>query len=123
MLEFVCQHQIIVEHRSEGALAVVLHQLLPVCHHDVDYLHDVIGHFHALIKVVEELLHLLDADAGLLDFKEDVYGPGLTVVSHDVGDFRLDVVEIKCSRKRRGVLLHDFILSFHGFLLNDLNLI
>ena len=102
---------------------MVFYQLLPVFYHDVDYPHEALGHLHALIKVVEELLHLLDADPGLLDLKEDVDGPGLAVVSHDVGDFRLDVVEIKCSRKGRGVLLHDLILPIHCFLLNNLHLI
>ena len=68
---------------------MVLYQLLPVCHHDFDYPHEALGHLHALIKVVEELLHLLDADPGLLDLKEDVDGPGLAVVSLDIDDFRL----------------------------------
>ena len=68
---------------------MVLYQLLPVCHHDFDYPHEALGHLHALINVVEELLHLLDADPGLLDLKEDVDGPGLAVVSLDIDDFRL----------------------------------
>ena len=101
---------------------MVIYQLLPVCHHDVDYPHETLGHLHALIKVFEEVLHLLDADPGLLDLKEDVDGPGLTVVSHDIDVFRL-AVEIKCSHIRRRVLLHDLILPFHCFLLNNLHLI
>ena len=101
---------------------MVLYQLLPVCHHDFNYPHEALGHLHALIKVVEELLHLLDTDSGLLDLKEDVDGPGLTVVSMDIDVFRL-VVEIKCSHMLRRVLLHDLILPFHCFLLNNLHLI
>ena len=68
---------------------MILYQLLPVCHHNFDYPHEALGHLHALIKVVEDLLYLLDADPSLLDLKEDVDGPGLAVVSLDIDDFRL----------------------------------
>ena len=102
---------------------MVLYQLLPVCHHDFDYPHEALGHLHALIKVFEELLHLLDTDASLFDLNEDVNGPGLTIISLDNDVFRLVVVEIKCSHMLRRVLLHDLILPFHCFFLNNLYLI
>jgi hypothetical protein len=80
LLELVAEYQIIVEHRSEGAFAVVLHQLLPVFNHDFDHSHEFRRHFHGLLKVVKQLIYLLDADSSLLDFKEDVNCPLLAVL-------------------------------------------
>jgi hypothetical protein len=74
---------------------------------------------------------LLDADASLLDFKEDVNGPLLAVlpryidISFDYGfirgfdhqfNFGLHVVEIELSLKLAKVLVHDLILAIDRFL-------
>jgi hypothetical protein len=47
---------------------VVLYQLLPVCYHDFDHSHEAFRHLLTLVKVIEEVLHFLDADASLFNF-------------------------------------------------------
>ena len=66
--KLITQQKIVVEQRSKGALAVVLHQLLPVCYHDFDHSHEAFRHLLTLVKVIEEVLHFLDADSSLLNF-------------------------------------------------------
>jgi hypothetical protein len=80
---------------------------------------------------------LLDADASLLDFKEDVNGPLIAVIPLylDISidcwfnrglncefNFRLHVVEIELSLKLTKVLMHDLILPINRFLEHILSL-